>query len=331
MNKTKRLTITGAAALMFAGWAGLAQAQASAEDAYPNKPVRIVITVPPGGATDFIARTIGAKLSEFLGQPVIIDNRAGASGTIAAAAVAKAAPDGYTLMQNSITTHGIGPHLYTKLPYDSYQDFTPITMLADLPLIMAVNANLPANSVKEMLALIKAQPGKYSYASAGNATPPHMAGELFKLVTGSDMLHIPYKGSGAAVVDVIAGRVPVMFDAAPSLLPHIRSGKLKALAAASPKRNPLFPDVPTFAELGYPGIEVSLWYGMLAPAGTPPAIVKRLNTELLKVLAAPDVQQKLAAQGAVPVGSTPQQFAAFMRAEYERWGPVVQKAGVKID
>lgn len=307
-----------------------AMAQGSAET-YPNKVVRIVITVPPGGATDFIARTIGSKLAEQLGQPVIIDNRGGASGTIAAATVAKAAPDGYTLLQNTITTHGIGPHLYHKLPYDPYKDFTPVAMLADLPVIMAVNANVPANSVQEMLALIKAQPGKYSFASAGNGTPPHMAGELFKYVTGSDMLHVPYKGSSAAVVDVIAGLVPVMFDAAPSLLPHIRSGKLKALAAASPKRNPLFPDVPTFAELGYPGIEVSLWYGMLAPAGTPPVIVKRLNTELLKVLAAPDVQQKLEAQGAVPAGSTPEQFAAFMRAEYQRWGPVVQKANVKID
>jgi tripartite-type tricarboxylate transporter receptor subunit TctC len=315
--------------LVFGATVGLAPAHA--EDAYPNRPIRMVITVPPGGATDFIARTIGAKLSEFLGQPVIIDNRAGASGTIAAAAVAKAEPDGYTLMQNTITTHGIGPHLYAKLPYDSYKDFAPITMLADLPLIMAVNANVPANSLKEMLALIKAQPGKYSFASAGNGTPPHMAGELFKLVTGTDMQHIPYKGSGAAVIDVIAGRVPVMFDAAPSLLPQIRAGKLRALAALSPKRNPLFPEVPTFAELGYPGIDVSLWYGMLAPAGTPPAIIKRLNTELLKVLAAPDVQQKLAAQGAVPVGSTPEQFASFMRAEYERWGPVVQKAGVKVD
>ncbi|MGE0314475.1 MAG: Bug family tripartite tricarboxylate transporter substrate binding protein [Lautropia sp.] len=305
-------------------------AQTAADD-YPSKSVRVVLTVPPGGATDFIARTIGAKLEGFLGQPVVIENRGGASGTIAAAAVARAAPDGYTLMQNTITTHGIGPHLYHKLPYDSYKDFTPIGMVADLPLIMVVNAQVPANSVAELLALIKADPTKYSFASAGNATPPHMAGELFKFVTGVDLLHVPYKGSGAAVVDVVGGRVPIMFDAAPSLLSHIRSGKLRALAAASPTRNPLFPELPTFGELGYKGIEVSLWYGMLAPAGTPAPIVARLNADLQKVLASPDVKEKLAARGAIPAGGTPSAFASFMKAEYDRWGPVVKKAGVKID
>ncbi len=298
---------------------------------YPAKAVRVVITVPPGGATDFIARTIGSSLESFLGRPVVIENRAGASGTIAAAAVARAEPDGYTLMQNTITTHGIGPHLYHKLPYDSYKDFTPIGMVADLPLIMVVNAAVPAGSVAELLALVKADPTKFSFASAGNATPPHMAGELFKYVTGVDLLHVPYKGSGAAVVDVVGGRVPIMFDAAPSLLAHIQSGKLRALAAASPTRNPLFPDLPTFAELGYKGIEVSLWYGMLAPAGTPAPIVARLNADLQKVLASPDVKEKLAAQGAIPAGGTPAAFATFMKAEYDRWGPVVKKAGVKID
>ena len=298
---------------------------------YPEKPVRVLITVPPGGATDFIARTIGSKLESFLGQPVVIENRAGASGTIAAAAVARAEPDGYTLMQNTITTHGIGPHIYHKLPYDSYKDFTPVGMVADLPLIMVVNAEVPARTVDELLALVKTDPTKFSFASAGNATPPHMAGELFKHVMGIDLLHVPYKGSAAAVIDVVGGRVPIMFDAAPSLLPHIKSGKLRALAAASPERNPLFPDVPTFAELGYKGVEVSLWYGMLAPAGTPAPIVERLNAGLQKVLASPDVKEKLAAKGAVPAASTPSTFATFMQAEYDRWGPIVKKAGVKID
>ena len=300
-------------------------------DAYPSRPVRIIVTVPPGGAADFIARLVGTKMAESLGQPVLVENRAGASGTIAADAVAKSAPDGYTLLQNSITTHGIGPHLYAKLPYDSIRDFAPITMLARLPLIMTVNAGVKANTAQEFVALAKAQPGKFGFASSGNGGAPHMAGELFRSATGADLLHVPYKGSGPAVADLVSGQVQVMFDGAPSLLPHIRSGKLRAIGAASAQRNRLLPEVPTFAEAGFPGVDVALWYGMLAPAATPPAIIARLNAEILKALNAPDVRERFAAQGTEAMGGTPGEAAAFIRSEIERWGPVVKKAGVKAD
>jgi len=302
---------------------------AGAQDAFPSRPLKLVVTVPPGGAADFIARLVGLKLAESLHQPIVVENRAGAGGTIAADSVAKAAPDGYTLLQNSITTHGIGPLLYSKLPYDPVKDFTPVAMLASLPLIMAVNADLPAKSVQELISLSKKQ--NLGFASSGNGGAPHMAGELFKSVTGADMLHVPYKGSGPAVADVVAGRVQVMFDAAPSLINFVRSGKLRVLAAASPERNRLLPEVPTFAERGYPRIAVALWYGIEAPAGTPRPIVETLNREINRVLDLPDVRARLLGQGADPVRESPEAFAAFMQQEMAKWAPVVKQAGVKLD
>jgi tripartite-type tricarboxylate transporter receptor subunit TctC len=306
------------------------QAQNRAADAYPNKILTLVVPVPPGGAADFIARLIGRKLSDALGQPVVISNRGGASGTIASDNVAKAAPDGYTLLLNSITTHGIGPHLYTSLPYDSVKDFTPITLIAKLPLVMTINADHPMKSVKEVVDFAKANPGKLSFASSGNGGAPHLAGELFQNVAGIKMLHVPYRGSGPAVIDVGAGRVDIMFDAVPSLLSLIQAGKLRPLAAASAERNPIVPDVPTFGELGIKGMEISLWYGLEGPAGMPPAVVQRLNTELVKILKTDDVHQNFAKQGAIASGGTPQQFADFMRAESARWGEVVRKNNIKI-
>ena len=302
---------------------------AGAQDAFPSRPLKLVVTVPPGGAADFIARLVGLKLAESLHQPIVVENRAGAGGTIAADSVAKAAPDGYTLLQNSITTHGIGPLLYSKLPYDPVKDFTPVAMLASLPLIMAINADLPAKSVQELISLSKKQ--NLGFASSGNGGAPHMAGELFKSVTGADMLHVPYKGSGPAVADVVAGRVQVMFDAAPSLINFVRSGKLRVLAAASPERNRLLPEVPTFAELGYPRIAVALWYGIEAPGGTPRPIVETLNREINRVLDLPDVRARLLGQGADPVRESPEAFAAFMQQEMAKWAPVVKQAGVKLD
>jgi len=296
---------------------------------FPNRPLRLVVTVPPGGAADFIARLVGGKISESLGQPVVVENRGGAGGTIAADAVAKAAPDGYTLLQNSITTHGVGPHLYSKLPYDPVRDFTPVSGLALLPLVMAVNAELPARNVQELIAYSKAN--ALNFASSGNGSAPHMAGELFKSETGAPITHVPYKGSGPAVADLVGGRVQIMFDAAPSLIAHVRSGKLRVLAAASPQRNPLLPGVPTFAGFGYPKVSVSLWYGLLAPAGTPQPVIERLNREVVKALESPDVREKLHAQGAEPMPGTPQAFASFMREEMARWAPVVKQAGVKLD
>ena len=302
---------------------------AVAQSDYPGRPIRLIVTVPPGGAADFIARLVGAKISESLGQPVLVENRGGAGGTIAADAVAKAAPDGYTLLQNSITTHGVGPHLYAKLPYDPVKDFAPVSGLAVLPLVMAVNAEIPPRSVAELLGYSKTT--ALNFASSGNGGAPHMAAELFKSVTGASLTHVPYKGSGPAVADLVGGRVQIMFDAAPSLIAHIRSGKLRILGAASEQRNRLLPEVPTFAELGYPKVAVSLWYGLLAPAATPKSAIGRLNAEVTKALAAADVREKLVAQGAEPMPGTPEAFASFMQEEMTRWGPVVRQAGVKLD
>ena len=304
---------------------------AKAQDNYPNRPVTLVVPVPPGGAADFIARLVGHKLSDALGQPVVISNRGGASGTIASDNVAKSAPDGYTLLLNSITTHGIGPHLYTSLPYDSVKDFAPIALVANLPLIMTINAEHPMKSVKEVVDFAKANPGKLSFASSGNGGAPHLASELFQNVAGIKMLHVPYRGSGPAVIDVGAGRVDMMFDAVPSLLPLIQAGKLRPLAAASAARNPIVPDAPTFAELGIKGMEISLWYGLTGPAALPQPIVQRLNAELAKILKTDDVRENFAKHGAIAAGGSPQDYAQFMRDESARWGEVVRKNNIKIE
>ncbi len=301
----------------------------SAQSDYPNRPIRLIVTVPPGGAADFIARLVGGKVSEALGQPVLVENRGGAGGTIAADAVAKAAPDGYTLLQNSITTHGVGPHLYSKLPYDPVKDFAAVSGLALLPLVMAVNAELPFKNVEEVV--IASKKSNLNFASSGNGGAPHMAAELFKSVTGAPLTHVPYKGSGPAVADLVGGRVQIMFDAPPSLIAHVRSGKLRVLAAASVQRNRLLPEVPTFAELGHPKIAVSLWYGLLAPAGTPMPIIQKLNREVVKALDAPEVRERLLAQGAEPMPGTPEAFASFMQEEMAKWAPVVKQAGIKLD
>src|ERR1700722_8996272 len=308
-------------------WTNAAQAQ----PAYPTRQIQLVVTVPPGGAADFVARTVGAKLADAPGQPVIIVNRGGAGGTTAAAGVAKSDPDGYTLLLNTIATHGIGPHLYANLPYDPAKDFAPVILVAKFPLIMTVTASLPARSVADVVALAKARPGELAFASAGTGGAPHLAGELFKRVAGVDLLHVPYRGSGPAAVDLIAGRVAIMIDAAPPLLPFILSGQVRPLAAASRERHRLLPDVPTFAELGYDHMEISLWYGIVAPAATPAAVVQRLNGELVKILAMTDIRKSLTDQGADIGGGTPADFAAFMNAERQRWGVVVKAAGIKLE
>jgi tripartite-type tricarboxylate transporter receptor subunit TctC len=308
----------------------LAQADAPRAQAnYPNRPIQLVVTVPPGGAADIVARVIGGKLSDALGQPVLIVNRAGAGGTTAAAQVAKSEPDGYTLLLNTIATHGIGPHIYANLQYDPVKDFSPVILVVKLPLIMAVNAELPARTVNDVIALAKAKPGELSFSSSGSGGAPHLAGELFKSLTGTDLLHVPYRGSGPAVIDLIAGRIAMMFDATPSLLPNITAGKLRPLAAASPQRHRLLPDIPTFAELGYPGMDIALWYGIAAPGGTPAPIVQRLNAELAKIVDMPDVRKTLSEQGADLQGGSTEDFAAFMRNESARWGAVVKRAGIK--
>ena len=323
MRVLKSLLLVVAA--LVCGWAGPVRA----EPGYPSRPIQLVVTVPPGGAADFVARMVGAKLAYTLGQPVVIANRGGAGGTTAAAGVAKSDPDGYTLLLNTIATHGIGPHLYANLPYDPMKDFSPVILLATLPLIMTVTASLPAQSVADVIALAKARPGQLTFASAGTGGAPHLAGELFKTLTAIDLLHVPYRGSGPAVLDVIAGRIAIMFDAVPSLLPFILSGKLRPLAAASQERHPLLPDVPSFAELGHAQMDISLWYGIVAPAATPQPIVQRLNAELVKILEMPDIRKSFTDQGADVKGGTPASYDAFMREESARWGAVIKQAGIK--
>ena len=307
--------------------AGAAHAQAN----YPNRPIQLVVTVPPGGAADIIARVIGAKLSDALGQQVIINNRAGAGGTTAAAQVAKSPADGYTLLLNTIATHGIGPHIYANLQYDPVKDFEPVILVAKLPLIMVVNAELPLRSVADVIALAKAKPGELTFSSSGAGGAPHLAGEMFKNFTGTTVQHIPYRGSGPAVIDLIAGRITMMFDATPSLLPNITAGKLRPIAAASPQRHRLLPDVPSFAELGYPGMDIALWYGVAVPGGTPAPIVQRLNAELARIVDMPEVRKNLSEQGADLQGGSAEDFATFMRNESARWGAVVTRAGIKPD
>jgi tripartite-type tricarboxylate transporter receptor subunit TctC len=321
-----RLTVGLCASVVFS----VAFAQAT-PGSYPNRPIRLIVTVPPGGAADLIARTISTKLAAALNQPVVVENHPGASGTLAAALVAKAPPDGYTLLQNSITTHGIGPHLYPKLSYDPVKDLTPVSMLAQLPLIMTVSANLKVDSLQGFMALAKQRQGQLAFASSGNGGAPHMAGELLKSSASVDLLHVPYKGSGPAVIDLVGGQVQIMFDGAPSLLSQIQAGKIKALAAASKRRTLLMPELPTFAELGYPGVDVSLWYGLMAPAGTPDSIINKLNLEINKILQSPDINERFLAQGIEPMLGSPEQAASFIRQESDRWRPIVKKVGVKID
>lgn len=299
--------------------------------AYPVRPIRVIVTVPPGAGADFTARTIGPHLGGALGNTVVIDNRPGASGIIGTDIAAKAMPDGYTILQASITTHGIGVHLYSKLPYDPVKDFIPIIHITSIPLIMVVNRNVPAASVKNLIAMAKARPGELRFASAGNGTAPHLLGEIFKSTVGVDLLHVPYKGSGPAVVDLAAGHVQVLFGSGVSLLGHINAGRFRPLAAASAKRNPLFPRLPTFEELGYKGIEGSPWYGFLVPARTPRDVVLRLNVEINRILAMPEVRERFSAQGAEVAGGSPEHFGQFMREEIARWGAVVKRVGVKID
>jgi len=301
---------------------------AKADPAYPVRPVQLIVTVPPGGAADPIARIVAGRLADALGQSVVVVNRPGAAGTTAAAGVARSPPDGYTLLLNTISTHGIGPHLYANLPYDPVTDFVPVILVARLPLVMTVTSALPAQSVADVIALAQARPGQLTFASSGTGGAPHLAGELFKSLTAIDMLHVPYRGSGPAVVDLVAGRVAIMFDAAPSLLPFILSGQVRPLAAASPQRHPLLPETPSFAELGYPRMDVSLWYGIVAPAATPPAIVHRLNADVAAILDMADVRKSFADQGAEAAGGSPAAFAAFMRDELVRWGTVVKEAGL---
>ena len=310
----------------FAAFAAGVSAQA-----YPTKPIRIVVPFPAGGTTDVLARAAAQKLAETLGQPAVVDNRPGAGGNIGAELVAKSAPDGYTLLMGTVGTHAINPGLYPKLPYDHVKDFAPVILVAGVPNVLVINPALPVNSVPELIAYAKANPGKLNFASSGNGTSIHLSAELFKTMAGVQMTHVPYKGSAPALQDLVGGQVQLMFDNLPSSLALIKGGKLKALAVTSSTRAAALPDVPTLAESGLPGFEASSWFGLLAPAGTPPPVIAKLNGEIAKWLATPEAKEKLLAQGANAAGGTAEEFAQFIAAETAKWQKVVKESGAKVD
>ena len=322
--------MTNKAAFILAALAAFIMVPASAQN-YPLRPVRMIVEVPPGGAADLVARVVAQKLGEAFGQTIVVDNRAGGGGTIAADTVAKAAPDGYTTLLASITTHGIGPHISSKLPYDPVKDFAPVALYATMPMLMVANAQLPVKNVPELIALAKAKPNSISFASSGSGGAPHLVGELFKSVTGAPIQHVPYKGSAPGAADVAGGQVQLMFDALAPHLPHLKSGRTKVLAAISPQRLPIAPEAPTMTELGYPKVAASIWYGLMVPAGTPKAVIARLNSESNKALALADVKERLSGAGIDAAGGTPEGYAKFIGEELAKWGPVVKASGAKLD
>ncbi|HEU0290298.1 MAG TPA: tripartite tricarboxylate transporter substrate binding protein [Burkholderiales bacterium] len=310
---------------------GVVSAQPASAQAYPARPIRLIIAVPPGGAADFTARVVGQKLADALGQNVVGENRGGAGGTIASDTTAKAAPDGHTLLWSSSTTHGVGPVLYTKLPYDALKDFTHIALVTSLPMFVVAHQSVPAKSVKELVALARAKPNTLHFYSSGNGGMPHLVGEMFKAATSSPIVHVPYKGSGPGVVDLAAGNVQLAFDSLPSIYPHIQSGRLKMLATVGRNRSPLYPDLQSLGEAGYPQVDGKVWYGLSGPAGMPKAVVGRLSAELKKILGLPDIRERFAQQGADTTYLAPDEFVAFMKAEWAKWGPVVKATGTKVD
>jgi tripartite-type tricarboxylate transporter receptor subunit TctC len=312
-----------AAALAACALPGLAQD-------YPSKPIRFIVPYPPGGGTDIIARIVQEPLTRALGQTIVIENRGGAGGAVGTGEAAKAAPDGYTILF-TLSSHTINPVLY-KLPFNTERDFLPISLVASLPQLLAANPSVPVKSVQELIAAAKANPGRYAFASVGNGSPSHIAGELLKLRTGIDIVHVPYKGGGPAVADTLGGQVPFLFVSIPAAMSHVRSGKLRPLAVTTLKRSPAAPDVPTVAEAaGIPDFEVDSWYAMFAPAGTPPAIVDRLQKAVAQVVQTPEVKQKLLEQGADAVGSTSADLDRVVRAELKKWAQLVRDAGIKLD
>jgi tripartite-type tricarboxylate transporter receptor subunit TctC len=304
---------------------------AAAAQSYPSKPVRIIVPYPPGGALDVTARSIANELTRLLEQTVVVENRAGAGGNVGADAVAKAAPDGYTLLATTSAIHAINPALYSSMPFDPNRDLAPVVSLVTLNNVLVVNPSVPAKSVPELIALAKNQPGQMTFASSGSGTTVHLSGEMFKMMTGTDMLHVPYKGSAPAVTDLIAGQVNMMFENIPAAMPHIRSGKLRALGVTGGKRSPLLPDVPTIAESGLSGYESSVIYGLVAPAATPKDIVGRLNAAAIKGANSREFRERLEALGYEITTGTPEQMAEMLRTEIARWAPVVKASGARVD
>lgn len=321
---------------VFGGWralllAGLAVAAAGAPFAqpYPSKPIRIVVPFAPGGPSDILARTVGQKLTESWGQPVIADNRGGANGSVGAELVAKSAPDGYTLLLGTSGTHGINASLYAKPAYDAVNDFAPLTRIGQVPFLLVAHPSLPVRSARDLVALARSRPGQLSYASGGSASL--LAAELFRSMAQIKLLNVPYKGAAAAITDVIGGQVPLTFSGVALALPHVQSGRLRALGVTGRGRSPLLPEVPAITESGVPGYEVSTWYGLFAPAATPRALVERLNAELVRILRLPDVRERLASLAFEPLADTPAEFTAVVRAEVVKWATVVKESGARPD
>ena len=309
----------------------LAAAVARAQD-YPAKPVRMVVGFPPGGGTDVVARILQPRLSELLGQPVVIDNRPGATGTVAAGHVAKSPPDGYTIMMGHVSVNAIAPSLFSNLPYDAERDFAPIGIAASVPHIVVVHPSLPATTLKELIAYLKAQPGKLTFPSAGNGSMPHLAGEVFQSLAGVKLVHVPYKGTGHSMQDLLGGQHLVAFDTMAASAPHVRSGKLRALAVSTRERIATLPDVPSAEEAGLPGYVLTTWYGVFAPAGSPSAIVNRLHAELVKAMQTAEVRSKLEGIGADgSVSKSPAEFAALVRADTARYAKIVKDIGLRIE
>jgi tripartite-type tricarboxylate transporter receptor subunit TctC len=321
----RALLLGGAAAAL-----GLAPADAGAQG-FPSKPVKLVVPFPPGGPLDVIGRLIAQKLSEAWGQSVVIDNRPGAGGNIGAEVVAKSPPDGYTVVMGALSTHAVNPHLFAKMPYDPVKDFAPITLVAITPNVLVVNPSLPVVSVKDLIAYAKAHPGQLAFGSGSNGSAGHLTGELLKADAGIDMVHVPYKGGAPATQALLAGDTQLMFDNLANAMPQVKAGKVKALAVTTAQRSRLAPELPTMAEAGVPGFDISTWFGLLAPAGTPREVIMKWNTEVTRILNAPDMRERFTAQGAEPAPTSPEQFATFIQEELAKYGRIVKASGAKID
>ncbi|HUN67370.1 MAG TPA: tripartite tricarboxylate transporter substrate binding protein [Burkholderiales bacterium] len=308
----------------------LAASSANAQT-YPAKQVRMIVGFPPGGGTDVVARVISQKLTEWWGQPVTVENRAGATGTIGADVVAKSPPDGYTLIMGHVNSHAIAPNLFAKLPYDAIKDFAAVAYVGYVPNVLAVHPSVNAKSVKELVALLKSRPGQLNYASSGNGSTQHLAGEMFKQLTGTSIVHVPYKGSGDAIKDLLAGVVAMNFDTMPPVLPHIQAGKLRGLAISTPKRLPQLAEVPTFVEEGITGFDVANWYGVMAPAGTPRDIVAKLNADINKAMQVPEVRARLEAVGTQLREQSAAEFEAYMKSEVAKYAKLIKDTGIKVE
>ena len=318
----KRLFVIVALALL----AGAVSAQS-----YPSKPVRVVIPWPPGGSNDVVGRIVTQKVGENLGQQFIVDNRAGAGGTIGTDIVVKSQPDGYTIKFGSTSSIAVSPNLYPKLPYDILRDLTPVAQVASAPILLAVHPSVPARTMRDLIALARAKPGQLTYASSGSGSSLHLCGEYLKYLAKIDLLHVPYKGAGLALPDLVAGQVQLLFSDMAPFVPYVKTGRLRILAVTTAERSKLYPDIPTIAESGAPGYDLTGWYGVLVPTGTPRPIIERLHGELMKAMHAPDMQERYVTLGLEPVESTPEQFGTYIRAELAKWGDIIKRSGTRVE